>query len=445
MGPRPPDFDEELVRKSPTFKKWEGLQDGQKLKYACREFEKGVIDEDERLMRRIMIARRNNIRDHKVLIKAREITYKKKVRQQQRPKVEQPEQKSSSTAPVETAVDTKSIKQKQILVENEESKNTNNGYVTNENNLEVQQQQDHQRVVDDHDDHPLMRRRRRPTTIFSDAQLAQEMDVPAVEATRSYRTWSNLPDGAEFTYNQKFIKGWEGHDWLLRKNIWRRMRYRRDNKKMMEEVLNETTDNRRSDTSSTTSRGAPAGGGSTTSHPNHQFIDSNPNNNHNNGISTASHIVDQALLTAPSMVMAGKNPSHHHHHTHHHDPDNTTAAAVATAASLLDGSTEHDVESAAAVEAAVAAAESYAMSSWQTNHVVHNPLEVTNTTTDAGLGLALDAAARLAAATAGSSSVDESTLDVAATDDAIVLAAATAAAVADPTLHVQPHHNSYEV
>jgi hypothetical protein len=87
------------------------------------------------------------------------------------------------------------------------------------------------------------------------------------------------------------------------------------------------------------------------------------------------------------MVMAGMNPSHHHHHTHHHDPDNTTATAVATAAFLSDGRTEHDVESAAAVEAAVAAAEWYAISSWQTNHVVHNPLDVTNTTTDVGLGL----------------------------------------------------------
>jgi hypothetical protein len=69
--------------------------------------------------------------------------------------------------------------------------------------------------------------------------------------------------------------------------------------RMMEELLHETGDNRRSDTSSITSHGAPALGGSTTSHPNHQFVDSNPNNNHNNGKSTASHIVDQVLLTGP--------------------------------------------------------------------------------------------------------------------------------------------------
>jgi len=40
-------------------------------------------------------------------------------------------------------------------------------------------------------------------------------------------------------YNQKYIKGREGHDWLLRKNIWRRMRYRRENKKMVQELKGE--------------------------------------------------------------------------------------------------------------------------------------------------------------------------------------------------------------
>ena len=40
-------------------------------------------------------------------------------------------------------------------------------------------------------------------------------------------------------YNQKYVKGRDGHDWLLRKNIWRRMRYRRENKKMVEQLKTE--------------------------------------------------------------------------------------------------------------------------------------------------------------------------------------------------------------
>jgi len=71
MGPRPRDFDEELVRRSPTFGKWECLGAGKKLRYACREFLKGYGDDEERLMRRIMIARRNNVRDHETLKLAR--------------------------------------------------------------------------------------------------------------------------------------------------------------------------------------------------------------------------------------------------------------------------------------------------------------------------------------------------------------------------------------
>ena len=50
-------------------------------------------------------------------------------------------------------------------------------------------------------------RKRRPSTLFSDAYVAKEMDVPAVEATRSYRAWLSLPEGSEFVYNQKYIKG----------------------------------------------------------------------------------------------------------------------------------------------------------------------------------------------------------------------------------------------
>ena len=62
------------------------------------------------------------------------------------------------------------------------------------------------------------------------------MDVAAVEATRSYRAWMSLENGSEFVYNQEYIKGKEGHDWLLRKNVWRRMRYCRKNKRMAENM-----------------------------------------------------------------------------------------------------------------------------------------------------------------------------------------------------------------
>jgi hypothetical protein len=71
MGPRPADFDEFVIRQSPTFIKWEQLEIGERLRYACREFVKGQEDDEERLMRRIMIARRNNVRDHTVLKQAR--------------------------------------------------------------------------------------------------------------------------------------------------------------------------------------------------------------------------------------------------------------------------------------------------------------------------------------------------------------------------------------
>ena len=60
--------------------------------------------------------------------------------------------------------------------------------------------------------------------------------MAAVEATRSYRKWKTLKDGELLTYNQVYVKGQPKHDWLLKKNIWRRMRYRRENKKIVEKL-----------------------------------------------------------------------------------------------------------------------------------------------------------------------------------------------------------------
>ena len=142
MGPRPLDFDEESLKASPTYQRWLQLPIGGKLRYSCRDFVKGKDLDDERLLRRIMIARRNNLRDHDTLKKARQ-------------------------------------------------------------------------------------------TLAKPKRTDDEMDVEAVEATRSYRHWASLPEGTEFVYNQKYLKGKEGHDHLLRKNIWRRMRYRRENKHML--------------------------------------------------------------------------------------------------------------------------------------------------------------------------------------------------------------------
>lgn len=204
MGARPPDFDEEAIRQSPTFAKWAKLEKGEKMRYACRDFVKGQENDEERLMRRIMIARRNNVRDHEVLKKARRVVG------------------DDSTAPVA----------------------------------------------------PAEGRKRRPPSTFSDGFVASEMDVPAVEATRSYRAWMALEDGQEFVYNQKYIKGKDGHDWLLRKNIWRRMRYRRENKKMVTQLI-ENNSSTASDTN-------------------------NSSNNNNNEQQMASQIVDQALAPLPA-------------------------------------------------------------------------------------------------------------------------------------------------
>lgn len=159
-----------------------------------------------------------------------------------------------------------------------------------------------------------------------------------------------------FQYNQTYIKGREKDDWLLRKNIWRRMRYRRENKKMVEQLKS----------------------------------------------------VGDRAATHQHMIKA----EFHHHHTaaHHlasttgHSDADVAAHAAAVAASK---STDFNLADQAAVEAAVAAAESFGKLDKATNGVdddvddddmkvaevpVQNPLE------SAAAQAALDAAAQLAAA-----------------------------------------------
>lgn len=180
IGPRPHDFDEALVKSSPTFLKWETLESGETLRYACRDFVKGNQNDEERLMRRIMIARRNNIRDHEILKKARAT------------------HNSLSEKPLDG-------KRKQAKVR-------------------------------DDSDTGASKKVRSCVYSMNDDEIRREMDVEAVEKTRSYRSWMSLEDGQEFVYNQKYIKGKENHDWLVRKNIWRRMRYRRENRKILNQM-----------------------------------------------------------------------------------------------------------------------------------------------------------------------------------------------------------------
>jgi hypothetical protein len=190
MGERPDDFDEELVRKAPTFKKWEKLQNGETLSYACRQFTKGGDDDEERLMRRIMIARRNNLKEHKVLKKVRALDAVAQQQQQQGTSVNNQLLDESLPPPL----------------------------------------QDQQATDEKMNPSGTKRRRIAGQIQPTDEEVLQEMDVPAVEATRSYQKWYSLEDGTPFTYNQQFVKGEPGHDWLLRKAIWRRMRYRRENR-----------------------------------------------------------------------------------------------------------------------------------------------------------------------------------------------------------------------
>lgn len=60
MGPRPDHFDEDAIRSTPTFIRWDQLPAGRSLNYSGREFLKGNVIDEERLMRRIMICKKRN-------------------------------------------------------------------------------------------------------------------------------------------------------------------------------------------------------------------------------------------------------------------------------------------------------------------------------------------------------------------------------------------------
>ena len=203
MKERPADFNEEIVRKAPTFKKWEKLASGQTLTYASRSFIKGSDDDEERLMRRIWIARRNNVKDHEALKKAR-------------------------AAEAETIGSISSL-----LTNMKEGDNSNDNDVGG-----IAVGGDYSTKSSPYNPSGTKRRRVAGTMQPSDEEILAEMDVPAVEATRSYQKWLTLADNETFTYNQTYTKGHKNHDWLLKKNIWRRMRYRRENSARLAAVKN---------------------------------------------------------------------------------------------------------------------------------------------------------------------------------------------------------------
>ena len=195
MGERPLDFDEIVVKQTPTYQKWLQLKEGKVLRYSSRDFRKGNTKDEERLMRRINIARRNNTRDQERLKRARR--------------------------------DANEVQQTK-----EENKNSGAEGGPNANKKARRSQlsppQDNQ-----------VQKKKMTKTAKKDDIFRREMDMSAVQATRSYKAWSKLEDGEEFTYGQKYCKGEEGHDWMLKKTIWRRMKYRRENQKLLNSLVNE--------------------------------------------------------------------------------------------------------------------------------------------------------------------------------------------------------------
>lgn len=224
MGKRPVDFDEEGIRKAPTFQKWLSLKDGENLKYACRTFQKGNENDEERLMRRIMIARRNNVRDHEILKKAREVVVHEVTA-------------TSNPAADSLATASKKVKnQQESILPPKMDKTLKREYFHDDDDDEDMGDDD---SLSDGSPRKHKHGRKKTKKTFKSTLSGngvEQMDEAAVMATRSYRTWLELEDGSEFSYNQKYIKGKEGHDYLLKKNIWRRMRYRRENKKMVEKL-----------------------------------------------------------------------------------------------------------------------------------------------------------------------------------------------------------------
>lgn len=165
-------------------------------------------------MRRIMIARRNNVKDHAVLkkVRATEAMSRGATPGQKR-------EKSSVK-----------VKEGEVVMGGDESQMQMSAIAI----APVRERSPSP-------SNPSGTKRRRKAGVLqpSDEDILMEMDVPAVEATRSYRKWLSLAAGKNFRYNQTYTKGKDDHDWLLKKNIWRRMRYRRENRVKLEQMQSE--------------------------------------------------------------------------------------------------------------------------------------------------------------------------------------------------------------
>jgi hypothetical protein len=190
-----------------------------------------------------------------------------------------------------------------------------------------------------------------------------------------------LPCHPSKQYNQKYIKGREGHDWLLRKNIWRRMRYRRENKQL---VIRHKE-----------SSGGPS-------------LTQDTERNKSGNITKSTNV---KVKIKRNTAAAKMDDTHAVVPRDDGDTDETTHAAAAVAAAAQEASSElQNLADEAAVEAAVAAAESFGREA-----AAH----------DAAAAVLDDVAIAAVAAAAAAAVTTEDT-----EDDAQLTAAAVAAAVA---------------
>lgn len=220
MGPRPPDFNEASLKQSPTYIKWSTLPDGEKLRYACREFIKGHEQDDERLLRRIMIARRNNIRDHETLKVARQRAHVTTLHTVTGTMIPKSTNASTERSNMKATANTTETTTAVVHVKSEPTDNgctselmdvvdvvdEANTVTSKEEMVSDETKIPHIKIDFDHTNPNTntttttctTTRTRRPPHTFSDAQIEQEMDVAAVSKTRSYRSWLEVPDGGEF-------------------------------------------------------------------------------------------------------------------------------------------------------------------------------------------------------------------------------------------------------
>lgn len=227
------------------------------LRYACRDFIKGRGEDEERLMRRIMITRRNNVKEHKLLKKARKRQHEQQWATQSALRMQGSSQTPASLStsgalassvsvnhPLSASSLAHSSDDNGALLGSASAAHTSSATASAQTMTADRSQEKCSSSFitgvgvgpskvqhSEHASSPSM-------DVFG---LPKDMDYEAVIATRSFRRWRTLRNGAEFTYNQRFIKGKEGHEELLLKNIWRRMKYRRDNKDLVDQYTKDAS------------------------------------------------------------------------------------------------------------------------------------------------------------------------------------------------------------